>query len=50
MHFFKTKPFVRFAVKEGIADVVLRDAIRRAEAGLVDGDLGGGGTISTGRN
>jgi hypothetical protein len=42
MHVFKTKPFARFAAKESIADSVLRDAIRRAEAGLVDADLGGG--------
>ncbi len=42
MRLFKTKPFARFAVKERIADSVLRDAIRRAEAGLVDADLGGG--------
>jgi hypothetical protein len=42
MRAFKTKPFARFAAKEGIADVVLRDAIGRAEAGLVDADLGGG--------
>ena len=42
MRLFKTKPFARFAAKEGIADAVLRDAIRRAEAGLVDADLGSG--------
>ena len=42
MRVFKTKPFARFAAKEGIIDAVLRDAIRRAEAGLVDADLGGG--------
>jgi hypothetical protein len=42
MRVFKTKPFARFAAEEGIADAALRDAIRRAEAGLVDADLGGG--------
>ncbi|HYD07853.1 MAG TPA: type II toxin-antitoxin system RelE/ParE family toxin [Reyranella sp.] len=42
MRLFKTKPFARFAAKEGIADAVLQDAIRRAEAGLIDADLGGG--------
>jgi len=42
MRIFKTKPFARFAAKEGIADATLGDAIRRAEAGLVDADLGGG--------
>ena len=42
MRLFKTKPFARFAAKESIADSVLRDAVRRAEAGLIDADLGGG--------
>jgi hypothetical protein len=42
MRIFQTKPFARFAAKEGIVDAVLRDAIRRAEAGLIDADLGGG--------
>ena len=42
MRLFKTKPFSRFVTQEGIADVVLWDAIRRAEAGLIDADLGGG--------
>lgn len=42
MRIFKTKPFARFATKEGIADAALGDAIRRAEAGLIDADLGDG--------
>jgi hypothetical protein len=42
MRLFKTKPFARFAAKEGIRDSVLWDAIRWAEAGLVDAELGGG--------
>ncbi len=42
MRLFKTKPFARFAAKESIADSVLRDAVHRAEAGLLDADLGGG--------
>ena len=42
MRLFKTKSFARFAIKENIVDSVLRDAIRRAEAGLIDADLGGG--------
>lgn len=42
MRIFKTKPFARFATKEGITDAVLREAIRRAEAGLIAADLGGG--------
>ena len=42
MRVFKTKPFARFAHHEGIADAELCDAIRRAEDGLIDADLGGG--------
>ena len=42
MRLFKTKPFARFAAKQGITDAVLREAIHRAEAGLIDADLGGG--------
>ena len=42
MRTFKTKPFARFADREGIADGDLCDAVRRAEGGLVDADLGGG--------
>jgi hypothetical protein len=42
MRIFRTKPFARFADHEGIDDAVLCDAIRRAEKGLVDADLGGG--------
>lgn len=42
MRLFKTKPFARFAGREGIADRALCDAVRRAEAGLIDADLGGG--------
>lgn len=42
MRLFKTKPFARFAAKEGIRDSVLRDAVRRAEAGLIHADLGRG--------
>ena len=39
---FKTKWLVRFARRERITDVSLREAIERAERGLVDADLGGG--------
>jgi hypothetical protein len=39
---YKTKWFVRFARREGIADSSLIEAIRRAERGLIDADLGGG--------
>ncbi len=39
---FKTKPFMRFARREGISDAALCDAARRAGRGQVDSDLGGG--------
>ena len=39
---FKTKPFARFADRERISDEALCDAVRRAERGLIDADLGGG--------
>ena len=42
MRVFKTSPFVRFARREGIDDAVLCGAVRRAEQGVVDADLGGG--------
>ncbi|MDA8168489.1 MAG: type II toxin-antitoxin system RelE/ParE family toxin [Nitrospiraceae bacterium] len=42
MRLFETKWFVRYARREGLDDRSLRDAIRRAERGLVDADLGGG--------
>jgi hypothetical protein len=39
---FKTRWFARFARNEQIADASLREAIARAERGLIDADLGGG--------
>jgi hypothetical protein len=39
---FKTKWFERFARRERIADEALREAVARAERGLIDADLGGG--------
>jgi hypothetical protein len=42
MRIFKNAWFERFARKQKIPDAVLRDAIRRAEQGLIDADLGGG--------
>ena len=39
---FKIKGFMRFQRKERIADAALIEAIRLAESGLVDADLGGG--------
>ena len=42
MRIFKNRWFQRFAQKAGIADVLLREAVGRAEKGLIDADLGGG--------
>jgi hypothetical protein len=42
MRVFKTGPFARFAKHEGIADQELCEAVRRAEKGSIDADLGGG--------
>lgn len=42
MRIFKTKWLARFALREGIDDQSLREAIERAEQGLIDADLGGG--------
>ncbi|MGA3264206.1 MAG: type II toxin-antitoxin system RelE/ParE family toxin [Terracidiphilus sp.] len=42
MQTFKTKWLARFARREGIADKSLREAIERAERGMIDADLGGG--------
>ena len=42
MRIFKTKPFARFASREGIDDAAIREATHRADHGLVDADLGGG--------
>src|ERR1035437_4805765 len=39
---FTNKAFMRFANKAGIGDVVLCEAIRYAERGLIAADLGGG--------
>lgn len=42
MRVFKLKAFARFQHREGIADTGLAKAVRSAEEGLVDADLGGG--------
>ena len=42
MQVFQTRRFARFARNELIADSSLREAIARAERGLIDADLGGG--------
>jgi hypothetical protein len=39
---FKTKLFARFARGQRISDASLREAVGRAERGLIDADLGGG--------
>ena len=39
---FKTKAFARFARRERISDAGLSEAIRRADRGLIDADMGGG--------
>ncbi len=41
MRIFATKWFARYARQERIGDDRLREAIERAERGLVDADLGG---------
>ena len=42
MRVFKTRWFVRFARKERLADRALRDAVDRADRGLIDAELGDG--------
>jgi hypothetical protein len=42
MRIFKTKWFARYAKRERIEDSALREAVERAEKGLVDADLRGG--------
>ncbi|EKF40360.1 hypothetical protein NA8A_20717 [Nitratireductor indicus C115] len=42
MRIYRNAWFGRFARKERIADAALLDAVRRAERGQIDADLGGG--------
>lgn len=42
MRVFKSAWFVRFARREGISDLRLHEAVRRANLGQMDADLGGG--------
>ena len=42
MRAFKNKRFKKFARKQGISDEQLLEAVRRAEIGQIDADLGGG--------
>jgi hypothetical protein len=42
MRIFKTKGVVSFARREQITNAGLREAIERAERGIIDADLGGG--------
>lgn len=37
----KTKLFHRWAIKEGLNDMSLRDAVDEIRCGLIDADLGG---------
>lgn len=39
---FRNAWFTRFATKHEITDEILRAAVKRAEGGLIDADLGGG--------
>jgi hypothetical protein len=41
MRVFKTKQFARFLVQEGISEILLCEAVKRAITGLIDADLGG---------
>lgn len=42
MRIFANRWFARFADKQDISDDDLREAVSRAERGLIDADLGGG--------
>ena len=42
MRIFTNRWFARFADKQNIGDDDLREAVSRAERGLIDADLGGG--------
>jgi hypothetical protein len=42
MSIYVTKTFRRFQRREGIDDAALVEAVDRADAGLIDADLGGG--------
>jgi hypothetical protein len=42
MRIFKMKGLAKFAQRERIPDASLKEAIARAERGIVDADLGGG--------
>ena len=42
MRMFANRWFARFADKQNIGDDDLREAVSRAERGLIDADLGGG--------
>lgn len=42
MRIFKNKWFERFALKQGMTDEILKQAINNVEQGLIDANLGGG--------
>jgi len=39
---FRTKVFIRWALKAGLSDTALLTAVEEIAQGLIDGDLGGG--------
>jgi len=41
MSAFKTRTFQRWAIKVGVTDAALLDAVAQMERGLIDADLGG---------
>lgn len=41
MRVFKTRPFSRWAAKEGLSDQMLRAAVMQIQDGRIDADLGG---------
>ena len=42
MRIFKNRYMNRYAAKQGITDADLREAVQRADNGLIDADLGSG--------
>ncbi|PRC94626.1 type II toxin-antitoxin system RelE/ParE family toxin [Solimicrobium silvestre] len=41
MQIYQTKWFARWAIKEGLSEQTLRDAVTEMEQGLIDANLGG---------
>jgi len=42
LRIFKTRWFAKYALRSGIDDTALAEAVERAENGLIDANLGGG--------